>query len=136
MSLSADCGAVCVEDTDLTLLAANVLENAIRSAEDYQRQTGRAPSIAVIVGIVNNYLMMQVVNSCLSVRYAPWVSDAEKSRFLPVDAYESIHEGGGRGLKRVQIIVDKYQGRANYQFDAEKSQWTTRVSLMLRKVAV
>ena len=134
ISISADCGSVPVDDTDLTLLGANVLENALCSAEEYRNETGREPHIAVIAGIVNNYLMLQIVNSCFSAHYAPGIPEEEKSRFLPIDAYESIHENGGRGLKRVQLIVDKYQGRANYQFDGNKCLWTARISLILREV--
>ena len=133
ISISADCGNVSVEDTDLTLLAANVLENAITGADEYRSRTGEEPSIAVIVGSVNNYLMLQSINSCFGARYAPGIPEEDRSRFLPMTAFQSTHGNGGRGLKRVQLIVDKYHGRANYQCDEKKMIWTARISLMVRR---
>ena len=133
ISISAICGDLPVEDTDLTLLTANALENAITGAEEYRAQTGQEPEISVAAGIIKHRLLFQITNSCAAVRYSETVKENDKQKLLPAEAYLSTHEGRGYGLKRIDMISEKYLGTARFQFDGEKRLWTTRIAIPLRK---
>ena len=133
INISAICGDVSVEDTDLTLLTANALENAITGAEEYRSRTGKEPEVSAIVGIIKHRLLFQITNSCADVKYSTDVSENDKHTLLPADAFLSIHENGGYGLKRIDMIADKYLGTARFQYDEIKSLWMTRIALPLRK---
>ncbi len=133
INISAICGDVPVEDTDLTLLTANALENAINGAAEYRSQTGEEPEIHAIVGIIKHRLLFQITNSCAGVKYSPDVTEGAKHTLLPACAFLSTHESGGYGLTRIEMIAEKYQGTARFQFDAMKSLWTTRIAIPLRK---
>ena len=133
ISVSAICGEVSVKDTELTLLLANALENAINGAAEYRSQTGRDTEVSVIVGIIKHRLLIQITNNCAGVKYSPDVKEYEKPTFLPANAFISTHENGGHGLKRIDRISDKYQGTARFRFDAVKFQWTTRIAIPVRQ---
>ena len=133
INISAICKDVSVKDTDLTLLLANALENAINGALEYQSQTGKDTEVSAIVGIIKHRLLIQITNSCANVNYSPDVRENEKHSFLPADAFISTHENGGYGLKRIDRISDKYQGTARFQFDAVKCQWTSRIAIPVRQ---
>ena len=133
ISISAAVGEVCISDADLSILISNAMENAVTGAEEYQQQTGQSPMIAVAAGIVKNRLAFQVDNSCASVRYAPFISERERSCFLSAEAFLSSHEGGGHGLQRMQYLARNYQGNAHFRFDSEKRLWTTRINLSVRR---
>ena len=107
------------------------MENAINGAEEYRRRTGLQPEITVVVGVVNNYLAIQVTNSCASANYAPDAPD--KNAPLSASAFVSVREGGGYGLRRIQFLAEKYRGYATFQFNEQKLLWTTRISLTIRK---
>lgn len=131
--ISAICGEVSVEDTDLTLLLANALENAINGAVEYQRQTGKDPEVSAFVGIIKHRLLIQITNRCITVNYSLDVAENEKHTLLSADAFLSTHEHSGHGLKRIDSIADKYQGTARFQFNAAKSLWTTRIAIPVRQ---
>ena len=133
ISISAICGEVSIQDTDLTLLVANALENAINGAVEYRRQTGKAAEVSAIVGIIKHRLLIQITNNCAAVNYSPDVAENEKHNLLTADAFLSTHEHGGYGLKRIDRIADKYQGTARFQYDAAKSLWTTRIAIPVRQ---
>lgn len=133
LNISAICGEVSVKDTDLTLLLANALENAINGAGEYRSQTGKDPEVSAIVGIIKHRLLIQITNNCAAVKYNPEVSENDRHTLLPADAFLSTHENGGYGLKRIDMISDKYQGTARFQFDETKSLWTTRIAIPIRK---
>ena len=132
INVSAICGEVSIEDTDLTLLLANALENAVNGAGDYRSLTGKEPEVSVIAGVIKHRLLIQITNSCASVKYSPDVAEKDKPALLPADAFLSTRENGGCGLKRIDMIADKYQGTARFQFDAGKSLWTTRIAIPIR----
>ena len=133
LNISAICGEVSVKDTDLTLLLANALENAINGAGEYRSQTGKDPEVSAIVGIIKHRLLIQITNNCAAVKYNPEVPENDRHTLLPADAFLSTHENGGYGLKRIDMISDKYQGTARFQFDETKSLWTTRIAIPIRK---
>lgn len=133
INISAICGDVSVEDTDLTLLTANALENAVNGAEEYRRCTGKEPEVNVVVGIIKHRLLFQITNQCAGVKYSPDITENGRHTPLPADAFLSTHENGGYGLKRMDMISDKYQGTARFQFDEAKSLWTTRIAIPIRK---
>lgn len=133
LNISAICGEVSVKDTDLTLLLANALENAINGAGEYRSQTGKDSEVSAIVGIIKHRLLIQITNNCAAVKYSPGVNENEKHLLLSADAFLSTHENGGYGLKRIDMISDKYQGTARFQFDETKSLWTTRIAIPIRK---
>lgn len=133
INISAICGEVSVEETDLTLLLANALENAINGAVEYRKQTGKDPDVSAIVGIIKHRLLIQITNSCIAVHYDPDVAEDEKNKLLPADAFLSPREDGGYGLKRIDRIADKYQGTARFQFDGIKSRWTTRIAIPIKQ---
>lgn len=133
IQISAILKEVSIEDADLTLLSANALENAIRGAEEFQSQTGKKGEITAIFGIIKNRLLIQITNSCQSVKYSPRTEEKDRAAFLPAEAFLSMHEGGGLGLLRMEAIAEKYQGTAQFQFDQEKRLWTTRIALPVRE---
>ena len=122
-----------VEDTDLTILVSNIMENAIEGADIYRKKTGRNAEISIVAGIVKNYLALQVSNPCESVLYAPGVAEHEKGGYLGAERFLSIHENGGYGLKRISVIAGKYGGMAEFMFDEKKEVWTSRISIPLSK---
>ncbi|GEM_PF-5442898 len=133
MQISAVCGEISVDDTDLTLLISNALENALNAAVCFREQTGEVPEISAVVGIVKDTLAIQVINPCINVVYTADVTEQEQGTFLSANAYASMNEDGGRGLKRIQWIADKYHGRASFRFEKDKHLWTTRISLSVKK---
>lgn len=133
ITVSAVCGEVAVKDTDMTILLANAMENAITGAQEYRAQTRLEPDIDVVIGIIQNNFAVQLTNSCAAAQYAPHVPEKSKGTFLPASAYLSVHRNGGQGLKRIDYIVEKYGGFASFRFDEAASLWTARLSLVIRK---
>lgn len=134
INISVVCGQLPIENSDLTLLIGNALENAIISAKEYLDsvsngvlpQDKEAGNIKVIGKIIEHNLAIQITNPCLFVRYKnPAFENA--GGFLPASAFLSVHEDGGRGLFRIDIITKKYSGEASFHYDREKCLFTTRI---------
>lgn len=93
-----------VEDTDFCVLLGNLLENAIdacrRLPEEDRRITLKAGQTAehvIVLHILNPY------KEPLSIKAGR--------------LFSSKHEGEGQGLKSVRLIVEKYDGYLNIQFE-------------------
>ena len=132
MNISAVCGDVSIQDTDLTLLVANALENAVTGAEEYREQRGLEPDVTVTAGVIQHRLLIQIVNPCADVKYSPRVKEREKNDMLPADAFESTHAEGKFGLKQMETIAGQYQGTAQFQYNEKDSLWITRIAVPVR----
>ena len=133
ISISAEVGELSVNDADLSVLFSNAMENAVTGAEEFRQQTGQEPKITVVAGVVKNRLACQMDNSCAAVRYARNVPGRDHDSLLTADAFLSVHEHGGHGLRRMQFLASKYRGQAYFRFDERQRLWTTRIQLTIQE---
>ena len=146
--IQVDCDVLPVDDADLTVLFGNALENALTAAAEYRDSRpgeDEIPMVSVIAGVVENMFTICITNPCVSVKYAHEITFHEipfhekvfceknvQGDFLPADAFVSIHKEGGYGLKRMELIAEKYGGIAQFMFDEEKACFTTRLTLSMQ----
>ncbi len=127
--INVKCRDVDIEDTDITVVIGNILENAICSCERYRidQQSDGKPKLYVDIGVVGSALMIQVKNNC------PRVQPSGKYRindeFVPAAAFISLNKNGGMGLKSIENIADKYDGEAVFKYDEMQKMFITRVRL-------
>lgn len=131
------CGALDVDEADLVLAVGNVLDNALAAASEYYgarwpsgEDAGRERPVKVIGDVAQHVFMLQVTNPCARVELAEGFRKEAPGAFLPAEAFLSTHEGGGRGLSRVSQLTERYDGRAEFRFDADTATFTTRVALV------
>jgi two-component system sensor histidine kinase AgrC len=91
-----------VNEIDLCVIIGNLLDNAIESCRKIDRKDHRF--IRVYLGVLKQQLYISVTNA---------TGESVKIR---TDAYFSAKRGDhGHGLKRVDQVVEKYQGYLNRQ---------------------
>jgi hypothetical protein len=133
-SVHAACGSLPITDTDLTILLANALDNAIRAAEESKEAGSHLqPEIRFTAGTIKDQFAFQIENTCLSVAWSdsfPREKCVDRDSFLPAAAFKSTH-GGGYGLKRMEMICRKYSGYAWFSYDQAEKCFTTRLMLPL-----
>ena len=133
-SVQAACGSLPFTDTDLTILLANALDNAIRAAvEAKEAGSNLQPEIRFTAGPIKDQFAFQIENTCLSVAWSdsfPHDKCVDRDSFLPASAFKSMH-GGGYGLKRMEMICRKYSGYAWFSYDPAGKYFTTRLMLPL-----
>ena len=136
-SVHAVCNQLPFHDADLTVLLANVLDNAVRAAAEFgEENPGMHPEIRFAADTVKGQFAVHIENSCLCVSYArssPGASRAGNGDWLPAEAFLSTH-GSGYGLRRMETIAEKYGGHAWFSFDPDRNLFTTRLLLPLNEV--
>lgn len=136
-SVQANCNKLPFSDADMTILFSNILDNALRSAaESAEADPKTDPEIRFTADTVQDQFAILIENSCLSVSYAKNFhhdNQTEREGWLPAGAFLSTHSGG-YGLKRVEMIAEKYNGRAWFSYDPKNHLFGTRVMLSLSEV--
>ena len=134
-SARAVCDRLPFSDADLTILLGNALDNAVRAAAEYgEAQPGSRWEIRFTADTVNDQFAILIENPCLCVNYAPdYPHPAERRGWLPAGAFLSTH-GGGYGLRRMEMIAEKYDGHAWFSFDADACLFAARLMMPVREV--
>lgn len=126
------CDKISFSDTDMTILLGNALDNAVRTAAEYGKLFPQSdPQIQLVADTVNDQFAIQIDNSCIAVSYAPGFQGMYRpgnEGWLPSGAFLSTH-GGGYGLRRMEMIAEKYHGHAWFSFDADNHVFITRLML-------
>ena len=120
----ADVPVLDIDDNDLTILFGNLMENAIIGNENVEGQKW----IRVKAEVIGSRLAILIENACDEVSTTR-AFDAKKV-YQSYAAFQSVHFRKGVGLSVVQNIVDRYQGSAEYRYDAENHTFTSRILLM------
>lgn len=102
-----------IENTDLTALLSNILDNAIESA---RKTVGR--SIELSINKANNFDMLTCVNSCDT-------KPEEISGILKTT--KSNKKTHGIGTKIIKQIVEKYNGNYEWEYDESKKEFSTYI---------
>lgn len=107
-----------IEDSDLTSLFCNLLDNSVEAAHGIQDAF-----IELAVRKLENspYIVITVLNSC---RVNPF---AEKNGVLATTKTDKLHHGFG--LKSIHKIVSKYQGEFQQYFDDQTGTFHTIITL-------
>ena len=130
----AACDAMPFLDTDLTVLLGNALENALRASRQYLEAHPEADrGIELAAGLSQDVFAVQIKNPCLEALISPAFSKhAREVSFLPAEAFLSS-TGSGLGLRRMEIIAEKYDGSTKFCFDSAEQSFITRIKLVLPK---
>lgn len=107
-----------MDDTDLTSLFCNLLDNSVEAAHGIQDAF-----IELSVRKLENspYIVLTVINSC---RVNPF---AEKNGVLATTKTDKLHHGFG--LKSIRKIVSKYHGEFQQYFDDRTATFHTIITL-------
>ena len=124
---AVSCGRLEIEDSDITILMGNAMENAVTAALEYKAKTDKEPIISVAARVVSGNLTVMITNSCADVSLTD--DYQEDRKFQPAAAFQSIHEGGGRGLLKMEFIAAKYDGKVDFSCDMDTEQFVTRIFL-------
>ena len=126
--VSGSCDDINVSPVDLTILLGNILENAIRSCN--RRENNKW--IQVYITVIGAQLVIQISNSCdgISLKMAYQEREGE---LLPAEAFLTTREGGGQGLKSIELTAKKYEGEARFQYDKSSGSFITRLRLNMQK---
>ena len=92
---------VAVSDIDLCALLGNLLDNAVESCEKVMEQ-GEEPFIRLYIGVLKQQLYISVSNSTVEV-----------VRKMDQEYISQKRGNHGHGLKRINLVVDKYAGYLN-----------------------
>lgn len=125
-------GRLEIEDTDLTILIGNALENAVTAALEYREKTGKEPVISVSARVMSGNLTVMIQNSCADISYTK--AFQKDAKFQPAAAFQSIHKDGGRGLLRMEFIAAKYQGKTDFSCDMQAERFITRIFLTQERI--
>lgn len=136
-SVRANCDRLPFSDADLTILLGNALDNAIRAAkETHEANPVERQEIRFTADTIKDQFAIEIENPCLAVSYVPSSLNENRTRregWLPADAFMSTR-GGGYGLRRMEMIAEKYGGHAWFSFDAENHVFITRLMLPVSEV--
>ena len=135
-SVHAVCGHLPFSDADMTILLSNVLDNALRASAEFDEAVpGQSPEIRFMADTISDQFAVQVENRCFSVSYAKFLPKgffAEGKNWFPAGAFQSTH-GSGYGLRRMEMITEKYGGHAWFSHDADKYVFITRLMLPVKE---
>ena len=92
---------VAVSDIDLCALLGNLLDNAVESCEKV-KERGEEPFIRIYIGVLKQQLYISVSNSTVEV-----------VRKMDQEYISQKRGNHGHGLKRINLVVDKYDGYLN-----------------------
>lgn len=104
-----------VSDIDLCALIGNLLDNAVEACEKLDKEK---PYIRLYIGILKNQLYISVTNSTNEV-----------IRKLNSEFISQKRGNHGHGLKRINNVVEKYEGYINRQ--NEPGVFVTEIMLPL-----
>ncbi|MBS6195359.1 MAG: GHKL domain-containing protein [Clostridiales bacterium] len=112
----ASCPAnLTVSDVDLCALIGNLFDNAVEACE---KLTEGKPFIRLYIGVLKKQLYISVTNAT-----------GEKIRKLDSEYITTKRGNHGHGLKRINLVVEKYQGYLNRQ--NEPGVFVTEIMLPL-----
>lgn len=103
-----------VSDTDLCALIGNLIDNAVEACEKVEER----PFIRLYIGVLKKQLYISVANAT-----------NEKVRKLDQEYITTKRGNHGHGLKRINLVVEKYQGYINRQ--NEPGVFVTEIMLPL-----
>ena len=103
---SASCPEVlAVSNIDLCALLGNLLDNAVEACEKQMSENSlEQPFMRIYIGIFKKQLYLSVTNST-----------NETIRKLDSDYISKKRGNHGHGLKRIHLVVEKYEGYLNQQ---------------------
>lgn len=118
--IEVDYKAVCparlaISDIDLCALIGNLLDNAVEACETL---TEGEPFIRLYIGIIKKQLYISVTNTT-----------SEKVRKMDYEYITRKRGNHGHGLKRINMVVEKYEGYINRQ--NEPGVFVTEIMLPL-----
>lgn len=119
----ADVPSLSIDDNDLTILFGNLMENAILANETVEGQEW----IRVKAEVIGNRLAILIENACSEVSTTRTYDS--KKMYQSYAAFQSVRFRKGTGLSIVENIVDRYEGSAQYRYDAENHTFTSRILL-------
>lgn len=128
-SVHAVCGEIAVPPVDITVMLGNTLDNALRACEGV---SGRK-FLDITIGVVGGMLAIIVTNSCSGVH--PTGKYNVSDGFLPAEAFGSMRQDGGIGLKSIAATARTYDGDAQFRYDAQNMSFTTRIRLNIAQTA-
>lgn len=132
-SARAVCDRLPFSDADMTILLGNALDNAVHAASEFgEAQSAPKPEIRFTADTINDQFAIQIENPCLSVTWAENFPRGNQD-WLPAEAFVST-QGSGYGLRRMEMITEKYGGRAWFSFDAKNRVFVTRLMLPVNEV--
>lgn len=103
-----------VSDIDLCALIGNLIDNAVEACEKVEEH----PFIRLYIGVLKKQLYISVTNST-----------SERIRKLDHEYITTKRGNHGHGLKRINLVVEKYQGYINRQ--NEPGVFVTEIMLPL-----
>lgn len=102
-----------IENTDLTALLSNVLDNAVEAAKNSKEKF-----VELSINKANGFDMLTCVNSCDT---KPETSSGFLKTTKPNKEYHGI------GTKSIKRIADKYNGSYEWEYDDEKKEFSTYI---------
>lgn len=109
--------ALSVSDIDLCALIGNLIDNAVEACEKVQAEQGEA-FLRLYIGVLKQQLYISVTNATNEV-----------VRKLDSEYITNKRGNHGHGLKRINLVVDKYGGYINRQ--NEPGVFVTEIMLPL-----
>lgn len=122
-TVHAVCGEIAISAVDITVMLGNTLENALRACE---KVSGKK-FLDVNIGLVGGTLAIVVTNSCAGVH--PSGKYRLSDDYLPAEAFVSMRENGGIGLKSIAATARSYGGDAQFRYDEQNHCFITRIRL-------
>lgn len=120
--VSARCGDISIDASDLTILLGNCLENAILSC---QRTIDK--KIDLKIGMVGVALAVNLTNSCNQI-HPTTLKLIDSDDYLPISYFASLRSSG-YGLKSIENAARKYGGEVKCRYDKDNNKFITRIIL-------
>ena len=120
--ISIDYKAVCpaslaISDIDLCALIGNLIDNAVESSQKV-KDIGKNPFIRIYIGILKRQLYISISNATV-----------DQVRKMDNEYISKKRGNHGHGLKRINLVVEKYGGYINRQ--NEPGVFVTEIMLPL-----
>lgn len=112
------------EDSEMGTLLGNLLDNAIEACEKCEKEKRR---IFLHIWNKREMFMLRLKNSSVKV------PEKKGERFISDKENTQAH---GLGVEQVKHIIEKYDGRINFQYDSEYFEVTIIVSMRSKKMEV
>lgn len=104
-----------MNDSDITILISNLLDNAITAAMDSQKKC-----IELNINAAMNHTVITCVNSC---DFEPKVTN---NRLISTKKDVVYH---GYGIRNIKKIAKKYNGDYHWRYDVDANEFITTISL-------
>lgn len=110
-----------IDDSDMSFLTAyeqnvlysNLLDNAIESCLKLKNKR----NIILKIKTNKNFIVIKMINSCSEIFYGDNILISSKSNI----------EEHGFGMKNIMKILDKHNGKLNYDYNEKINSFTTRI---------